>query len=61
MTAQIIDAIDDALKPRGSAVMIDAKHQCMSTQEGFTTQTYPQLQHSLLESLKQTQRCRTDF
>ena len=31
MTAQIIDAIDDALKPRGSAVMIDAKHQCMNT------------------------------
>mgnify|MGYP005635132913 FL=1 len=30
MTAQIIDAIDDALKPRGSAVMIDAKHQCMN-------------------------------
>ena len=31
MTAQIINAIDDALKPRGSAVMIDAKHQCMNT------------------------------
>lgn len=31
MTAQIADAIDGALKPRGSAVMIDAVHQCMST------------------------------
>ncbi len=31
MTAQIADAIDTALKPRGSAVMIDAVHQCMST------------------------------
>jgi len=31
MTAQIANAIDDALKPRGSAVMIDAIHQCMST------------------------------
>lgn len=31
MTAQIADAIDSALKPRGSAVMIDAVHQCMST------------------------------
>ena len=31
MTAQIADAIDEALKPRGSAVMIDAVHQCMST------------------------------
>lgn len=31
MTAQIAEAIDDALKPRGTAIMIDAKHQCMST------------------------------
>jgi len=31
MTAQIADAIEDALKPRGCAVMIDAQHQCMST------------------------------
>jgi len=31
MTAQIADAIEEALKPRGCAVMIDAKHQCMST------------------------------
>lgn len=31
MTAQISDAIEDALKPRGVAVMIDAAHQCMTT------------------------------
>lgn len=31
MTAQIADAIDHALKPRGTAIMIDAVHQCMST------------------------------
>ena len=31
MTAQIADAIEDSLKPRGCAVMIDAVHQCMST------------------------------
>lgn len=31
MTAQIADAIEDALKPRGVAVMVDAVHQCMST------------------------------
>ena len=31
MTAQIAAAIDDALKPRGTAVMIDAVHECMST------------------------------
>ena len=31
MTAQIADAIDEALKPRGTAIMIDAVHECMST------------------------------
>ncbi len=31
MTAQIADAITEALKPRGVAVLIDAEHQCMST------------------------------
>ncbi len=31
MTAQIAKAIDDALKPRGTAVFIDAKHECMTT------------------------------
>ena len=30
MTAQIVESIDRALKPRGVAVMIDAVHQCMS-------------------------------
>ncbi len=31
MTAQIAEAITDALEPRGVAVLIDAEHQCMST------------------------------
>lgn len=31
MTAQIVDAIETALKPRGTALMIDAVHQCMTT------------------------------
>jgi GTP cyclohydrolase I len=30
MTAQITDAIDTALKPRGIAVLIEAEHMCMS-------------------------------
>lgn len=30
MTAQIAEAIDDVLKPKGVAVMIEAVHQCMS-------------------------------
>ncbi|MEZ5939289.1 MAG: GTP cyclohydrolase I FolE [Hyphomonadaceae bacterium] len=31
MTAQIAQAIDSALAPNGVAVLIDAKHQCMTT------------------------------
>ena len=31
MTSQIAEAIEDTLKPRGVAVLIDAEHQCMST------------------------------
>jgi GTP cyclohydrolase I len=30
MTAQITEAIDDALKPRGIAVLVEAEHMCMS-------------------------------
>ncbi len=30
MTAQIATAIEDVLKPRGVAVMLEAEHQCMS-------------------------------
>lgn len=30
MTAQIADAIDDVLRPRGVAVLIQAEHMCMS-------------------------------
>ena len=31
MTAQIADALNDAMAPRGVAVLVDAKHQCMTT------------------------------
>jgi GTP cyclohydrolase I len=30
LTAQIIDAINDNLNPRGAAVMLEAEHMCMS-------------------------------
>jgi GTP cyclohydrolase IA len=31
MTSQIADTINNVLKPKGVAVIIDAKHQCMTT------------------------------
>lgn len=30
MTAQIVHAIDEALRPRGIAIMVEAEHMCMS-------------------------------
>ncbi|MCB1438281.1 MAG: GTP cyclohydrolase I FolE [Nitratireductor sp.] len=43
MTAQIAYTIDDALKPRGVAVMIEAEHMCMAMRgikkQGSTTTT----------------------
>jgi GTP cyclohydrolase I len=30
MSVQIAEAIDEALKPRGVAVMLEAEHMCMS-------------------------------
>ncbi|MGY5776877.1 GTP cyclohydrolase I FolE [Rhizobium sp. LEGMi135b] len=43
MTAQIANAIDESLRPRGVAVMIDAEHMCMSIRgikkQGSTTLT----------------------
>ena len=44
MTAQIADAIEAALEPRGVAVIIDAAHQCMTTRgvykrDAFTVTT----------------------
>ncbi|MSP33324.1 MAG: GTP cyclohydrolase I FolE [Rickettsiales bacterium] len=31
MTSQIADIIDEVLKPKGVAILIDAEHQCMTT------------------------------
>ena len=43
MTAQIAHTIDDALRPRGVAVMIEAEHMCMAMRgirkQGSTTTT----------------------
>ncbi len=43
LTSQIVTALDDALKPRGVAVMIEAEHMCMSMRgilkPGVTTLT----------------------
>lgn len=39
MTAQIADALEEHLKPKGVAVVVDAKHQCMTTRGVHKTET----------------------
>lgn len=39
LTAQIADTIDKVMKPKGVAVIIDAKHQCMTTRGVHKTET----------------------
>lgn len=43
LTAQIIDAVNEHLNPRGAAVMVEAEHMCMSmrgvNKQGVTTLT----------------------
>ena len=39
MTAQIADAINETLKPKGVAVIIDAAHQCMTTRGVHKSET----------------------
>lgn len=39
MTAQIADIINEVLKPKGVAVVIDAQHQCMTTRGTHKTES----------------------
>ena len=39
MTAQVADTINNVLKPKGVAVVIDAAHQCMTTRGIHKTET----------------------
>ena len=39
MTAQIADTLQEVLQPKGVAVVIDAKHQCMTTRGVHKTET----------------------
>jgi GTP cyclohydrolase I len=39
LTAQIADTLQRVLEPKGVAVVIDAKHQCMTTRGVHKTET----------------------
>jgi GTP cyclohydrolase I len=54
MTAQIVDCIDKALKPKGTAIFIDAEHHCMSTRgvsKNHVTMTTTQFSGCFLENV----------
>lgn len=70
MTAQIADTINKVLKPRGVAVLIDAKHQCMTTRgiHKINTSTVtkrmtglfktdPQMEHKFLAMINLHEPC----
>ena len=60
MTAQIADTINDVLKPKGVAVVIDAEHQCMSSRrvskKGTSTVT-----SRMLGVFRDNQKSRMEF
>jgi len=60
MTAQIANALNDVLQPKGVAVVIEATHQCMTTRgvhkRGVTMQT-----SHMLGRFRSDQRTRLEF
>ncbi len=60
MTAQIADTIRDVLKPKGVAVVIDAKHECMTTRGVYKagTSTITSRMHG---TFKSDPRTRAEF
>lgn len=60
MTVQIADAINDVLKPKGVAVVIDAKHQCMTTRGVHKTETTT-ITSRMLGIFKSDPRTRGEF
>lgn len=60
MTADIADAIDHALHPKGVAVVIDAEHQCMSTR-GVNKKGASTMTSSLRGAFKNDPATRAEF
>lgn len=60
MTAQIANAINDVLEPRGVGVVIEAAHECMTTR-GVNKQGVSMVTSTLLGSFKSDSRTRSEF
>ena len=60
MTAQIADTINDVLKPKGVAVVIDAAHQCMSSR-GVSKKGTSTVTSRMLGVFRDNQKSRMEF
>ncbi|MFZ2237560.1 MAG: GTP cyclohydrolase I FolE [Dokdonella sp.] len=60
LTAQIAHCIDDVLKPRGVAVVIDAVHQCMTTR-GVHKRGVSMVTSQMLGAFREDARTRAEF
>ena len=60
MTAQIADTINEVLKPKGVAVVIDAEHQCMSSR-GVSKKGASTVTSRSLGAFRDSQKSRMEF
>jgi len=60
LTAQIAQCINSVLKPRGVAVVIDAKHECMTTR-GVHKRGVSMVTSQMLGTFRSDPRTRTEF
>ena len=60
MTAQVAHCIQDALKPRGVGVIIEARHQCMTTR-GIHKTNVSMVTSQMLGSFREAARTRGEF
>lgn len=60
MTAEIAQAIDQALQPRGVAVVVEAQHQCMTTR-GVNKTRVKMVTTELLGEFADNDRIRAEF
>jgi GTP cyclohydrolase I len=60
LTKQIADCINDVLKPKGVAVVIEAQHQCMTTR-GVYKKNVKMVSSAMLGSFHDDDRARSEF
>ena len=60
MTAQIADTIDEVLRPKGVAVVIDAEHQCMSSR-GVSKKGASTITSRMIGVFRDNQKSRMEF